>query len=128
LLILAPLQSGESVEGVLEVFQRPDAQPASQQGFLRFLVQMADYVGDWMRARKLRHFTDRQSLWNQIDRFAKEVHSSLDLRETAYTVANEARRLVGCDRVTVAIARSGKQRIEAVSGQDTMDMRSNIIT
>jgi biotin carboxyl carrier protein len=128
LLVLAPLQSDQAVEGVLEIFQRPDAQPGSQQGFLRFLVQMADYMGDWLRSRKLRHYSDRQSLWNQIDRFAKEVHNSLDLRETAYTIANEARRLIGCDRVTVAIARSGKQRIEAVSGQDTMDMRSNVIT
>ena len=128
LLVLAPMLTDDSVEGVLEVFQRPDSQPASQQGYLRFLVQMSQLVGDWLKSRKLRHFSDRQSLWAQIDRFAKEAHNSLDLRDTAYTIANEGRRLVGCDRLSVTIKKGIKHYVEAVSGQDTLDTRSNIVT
>ncbi|MFO0914951.1 MAG: GAF domain-containing protein [Pirellulales bacterium] len=128
LLVLAPLKSEDAVEGVLEVFQRPDAQAGSQPGFLKFLVRMSEHIGDWLRARKLRHFSDRQSLWSQIDRFAKEVHHSLDVRETAYTIANEGRRLIGCDRVSVAVRKGGKQQVEAISGQDTMENRSNTVT
>src|SRR5262245_11636308 len=33
LLVLAPMKTHESVEGVLEIFQRPDAQANSQQGY-----------------------------------------------------------------------------------------------
>ncbi len=128
LLVLAPMQTDDSVEGVLEVFQRADSQPASQQGYLRFLVQMSQLIGDWLKSRKLRHFSNRQSLWGQIDRFAKEAHNSLDLRETAYTIANEGRQLVGCDRLSVAIKKGIKHHIEAISGQDTLDTRSNIVT
>ena len=36
-------------------------------------------------------------------KFARAVHETLDLRETCYTIVNEGRRLLGCDRVTVAI-------------------------
>jgi biotin carboxyl carrier protein len=50
----------------------------------------------------------------------------LDVRQTAYTIANEGRRLIGCDRVSVAIRHGGSCRIEAVSGQDTFDKRSNV--
>jgi multidrug efflux pump subunit AcrA (membrane-fusion protein) len=128
LLVLAPMKTDSSVEGILEIFQRPDSQPASQQGYLRFLVQMSQLVGDWLKSRKLRHFSDRQSLWAQIDRFAKEAHNSLDLRETAYTIANEGRRLIGCDRLSVAIRKGIKNQVEAISGQDTLDSRSNIVT
>jgi multidrug efflux pump subunit AcrA (membrane-fusion protein) len=39
---------------------------------------------------------------------------------------NEGRRLIGCDRVSVAIRRGGKCPVEAVSGQDTFDKRSNV--
>ena len=127
LLVLAPMQTDDSVEGVLEIFQRPDSQPASQQGYLRFLVQMSQLVGDWLKNRKLRTYSDRQSLWAEIDRFAKEAHNSLDLRETAYTIANEGRRLIGCDRLSVTVKHGVKHKVEAVSGQDTLDTRSNIV-
>lgn len=127
LLVLAPMQTDDSVEGVLEVFQRPDSQPQSQQGYLRFLIQMSQLVGDWLKSRKLRTFSDRQSLWAQIDRFAKEAHNSLDLGETAYTIANEGRRLIGCDRLSVTVKHGIKHKVEAVSGQDTLDTRSNIV-
>ena len=63
LLVLAPMLTDDSVEGVLEIFQRPDSQPQSQQGYLRFLIQMSQLVGDWLKSRKLRTFSDRQSLW-----------------------------------------------------------------
>ncbi|MDG2382718.1 MAG: HlyD family efflux transporter periplasmic adaptor subunit [Pirellulaceae bacterium] len=128
LLVLAPMKTDDSVEGVLEIFQRPDSQTGSQQGYLRFLIQMSDLVGDYLKSRKLRHFSDRQSMWAKIDHFSKEVHNSLDVRDTAYTIANEGRRLIGCDRVSVTVARGGKQVVEAVSGQDTMDSRSNVVS
>jgi multidrug efflux pump subunit AcrA (membrane-fusion protein) len=128
LLVLAPMKTDDSVEGVLEVFQRPDAQVNSQQGYRRFLVQMSDLVGDWLKSRKLRHFSDRQSMWAKIDQFSKEIHNSLDVRDTAYTIANEGRRLIGCDRVSVSVTRGNRQVVEAISGQDTMDSRSNIVS
>ncbi len=127
LLVLAPMKTDDSVEGVIEIFQRPDSQAGSQKGYLRFLVQMSDLVGDWLKSRKLRHFSDRQSMWAKIDHFSKDVHNSLDVRDTAYTIANEGRRLVGCDRVSVTVTRGGKQVVEAISGQDTMDNRSNVV-
>ena len=42
LLVLAPLAGEQGVEAVVEVFQRPNAQPATQRGYLRFLVQMCE--------------------------------------------------------------------------------------
>ena len=128
LIVLTPLQSDDAVEGVLEVFQRADSQPGSQQGYLRFLVQMSQHVGDWLKARKLKTFSDRQSFWAKVNNFSKDVHDSLDVRETAYVIANESRRLIECDRVTVTTSNAGKQVVQAVSGQDTIDMRANMVT
>ena len=62
-----------------------------------------------------------------LDRVAKATHASLDPAETAFTIANEGRRLIQCDRVSVAIKRGGKCKIESVSGQDVFDARSNTI-
>ncbi len=128
LLVLAPLVGDGVVEGVIEVFQRPDSQPATQRGYLRFLMQMCELAGEWLKSRKLRHFSNRHSLWAQADQFARMVHETLDVRETAYTIVNEGRRLIGCDRVSVAIKRGRICKVEAVSGQDTIENRSNVVT
>ena len=128
LLVLAPLVSDGAMEGVIEVFQRPDSQPATQRGYLRFLIQMCELAGEWLKSRKLKHFSNRHSLWAQADQFARMVHENLDVRETAYTIVNEGRRLIGCDRVSIAIKRGRNCKVEAVSGQDTIESRSNVVT
>lgn len=128
LLVVHPMGHDNQVEGLLEIFQRPDTQPATQKGYLQFLKQMCELSAEWFKNRKLRHFTDRHTLWAQADQFSRVVHQSLDVRETCYTVVNEGRRLLGCDRVSVAILRGGVCKVEAVSGQDTLDTRSNVVT
>lgn len=127
LLVLAPLKHDGHADGLIEVFQRPDTAPETQKGYLRFLQQMCELAAEWLRSQKLRVFSDRQVLWQQADSFARATHESLDMAETAYIVANEGRRLIGCDRVSVAIKRGGKCRVQAISGQDTIENRSNIV-
>jgi len=127
LLVLVPLRGDNQVEGVVEVFQRSDAQPVTQRGYLKFVIQMCELAGEWLKTRKLRQISDRHSLWAQADHFSRMAHETLDLRETAYTVVNEGRRMIGCDRVSVGVMRGRKCTIEAVSGQDAIENRSNIV-
>ena len=127
LLVMGPLRTDVETVGVVEIFQRPESGPTTQQGYLRFLLQMCDLAGDFIKSRQLRHFSDRQVLWTQLEEFARAVHSSLEPRETAYTISNEGRRLIECDRVSVAIRKGNKCLIESVSGQDLFDKRSNTV-
>ncbi|MEM9828652.1 MAG: hemolysin D, partial [Planctomycetota bacterium] len=128
LLVLGSLQHDGQQDGLIEVFQRPDTAPETQRGYLRFLQQMSELAVEWLRGKKLRTLGDRQTLWQQADSFARATHESLDLKETAHIVANEGRRLIGCDRVSVAMKRGRKCRVTAVSGQDTIENRSNIVS
>lgn len=128
LLVLGSLQHDGHKDGVIEIFQRPDTAPETQKGYLRFLQQMCELGAEWLRSQKLIKLGDRQTLWQQADSFARAAHESLDLKETAYIVANEGRRLIGCDRVSVAIKKGRKCTVEAISGQDTIENRSNIVS
>jgi multidrug efflux pump subunit AcrA (membrane-fusion protein) len=127
LLVLGPLKAEQETVGVVEIFQRPGAGPDVQQGYLRFVVQMCDLAADFLKNRRLRQFSERQTLWTQLEQFIRAAYQSLDSRKTAYTIANEGRQLIGADRVSVAICRGRKCRIEAVSGQDVLDRRSNTV-
>jgi len=127
LLLLGPVGTELEVVGVVEVFQRPDAPPAAQKGYLRFLMQMCDMASDYFKSLQLRSLSDRQSLWSRLEEFTRLIHQSLDPAETAYTLANEARRLIECDRVTISVRRGRRQVIEAISGQDVVNKRSNVV-
>ncbi|MBN1591065.1 MAG: HlyD family efflux transporter periplasmic adaptor subunit [Pirellulales bacterium] len=127
LIVLGPLKIDLDVVGIIEILQRPETGISAQRGYLRFLAQMCDLAVDFIKSRQLRHFSDRQVLWSQLEDFTRRVHDTLDPYLTAYTIANEGRRLIECDRVSVAIQHGRKCRVEAVSGQDLFDKRSNTI-
>jgi multidrug efflux pump subunit AcrA (membrane-fusion protein) len=128
LIVLGILKSDQETRGLVEIFQRAGGRPAVERGYLRFVMQMCDLAEDFLKTRQLRLYTDRQAIWTQLEQFTRLAHSSLEPRATAYTLANEGRRLIECDRVSVAINKGRHTRIEAVSGQETFDKRSNTIT
>jgi hypothetical protein len=127
LLVMGPLRSDQDVQGIVEVFQRPNPRPAVERGYLRFVQQMCELAGDYLKTHSLRLFTARQVMWTQLEQFTRLVHQALDPRATAYTIANEGRRLIECDRVSVAVKYGGKSRVESISGQETFDRRSNTV-
>ena len=128
MLVLGALKHEGQHDGLIEIFQRPDTAPDTQRGYLRFLQQMCELATEWLRSQKLQKLGDRQHFGNKPTRFARASHESLDLKETAYIVANEGRRLIGCDRVSVAIKKGRKCKVQAISGQDTIENRSNIVS
>ncbi|MDX1963619.1 MAG: hypothetical protein SFX18_10725 [Pirellulales bacterium] len=127
LLVLGPLKNEQDTQGVLEIIHRPGVAPNVERGYLRFVLQMSDLGGDYLKTHRLRQFNSRQAMWSQLEQFTRLVHRDLQPRETAYTIANEGRRLIECDRVSVAVRRGGYYHIEAVSGQEGFDKRSNLI-
>ncbi len=127
LLVLGPVRTESETVGLVEVFQRPDAPAPAQKGYLRFVSQMCELAGDYFKSRQLRSLSDRQALWSKLEEFTRLIHAGLEPRETAYVLANEARRLIECDRVSVAVRRGTDCVIEAISGQDVVNKRSNTV-
>ena len=62
-----------------------------------------------------------------LDEFAHVLHQSLDPRETASKIADETRRVLDCDRVTVFKVTGKRTRAVAVSGQPNVNRRSNAV-
>jgi hypothetical protein len=126
-LLVTPLGSEAETFGVVELFLFPDASEAAQRGRLRFLSQMGDLAGAWFQGRRLQHYGRQETQWGQWQVFARDVHDSLELKATAATVANEGRRLLDCDRVSVLVRRGSKYRTVAVGGLDAVDRRAATI-
>jgi hypothetical protein len=88
---------------------------------------MAGYAANYVRNQQGRKLAGQEQLWTQLETFSREIHASLDPVRVAYTVANEGRRLIGCDRLSVATVQNRKCKIEAVSGSDIVEKRSNLV-
>jgi hypothetical protein len=127
MILLAPILVDKQVAGLVEVWQDADRNPQAQEGFLRFITQMAGLASTYTRNHQLRQMVGQQALWTQLEAFARQIHGSLNPMEVGYHVANEGRRLVECDRVSVALRRGKKARIEAISGADVVEKRSNLV-
>jgi len=125
-LVLCPWRF-EDTSGVIEVFERPGASPAAQQGCFRFLSTICELVADFHRNRQLRGFRRRIEQLGRFEQFTERVHRTLDLTGTAYAIANEGRRLIGCDRLSVAVFRHRRWRVVAISGVDSLNRRANAV-
>src|SRR5260370_6638752 len=117
-ILMAPIMVDKQVAGLVEVWQDADRNPNAQQGFLQFVTRMAELASAYTRNHQLRQMVGQQTLWTQLEAFARQIHGSLNPMEVGYQIANEGRRLVDCDRVSVAQRRGRKTVVEAISGAD----------
>lgn len=125
LLVLAPLSIDQKPVGLIEIFQRSATGPNTQQGYLRFLNQMGETGSRYLANHRIRSFAAQQQMWHQLEQFIRSIHQGLDSKKTVYTLANESRRLIDCDRVSVALGTGRNCRVQAVSGLDSIERRAD---
>ena len=123
-LLACPVVLDGRVIRIVEVCARPGASPDATGAYLDVLSAICSLAADFHRRARLRELQQTQTRADRIEQFCEQLQGRLDLRGVAYTVANEARRLLGCDRVTVAVSRRGSLRVQAISGLDTFDPRA----
>ena len=126
-LIIAPMTVDKQVVGLVEILMDPTRRAATQKSTLRFVSDLCDLAGTYLKNRQMRQMMSQQRLWNQLEGFTHQIHASLDLKESAYAVANDGKRLIACDRLSVAMKIGGRVSVQAVSGQEVVEQRANLI-
>ena len=124
LLILQPLTIDKTAVGLIEIFQRPGAGLTTQRGYVKFVSQMGDIASEFLSNQKIRSYSVERAMWNRREQFIGIIHQSLNTQDVAYAIANEGRRFLECDRVSVATGHDRQCRVDAVSGLDTVERRA----
>ena len=128
LLLLSPVHDREkNCRGALELVQRGTISPQAQEGYLRFMTQVAQLFQRWNEHQDLAKLSQDAGDWENRIAFINESHRSIDPEETAFSIANEARRLLKCDRVSVGRWNGRRCKINAISSQDRFENRSNVV-
>ena len=93
------------------------------------LAPNADSPSVAASAQNLSSATSRLNISaSQLDQFSHVLHQSLDPKETARKITNETRRVLDCDRVTVMKINGTHCKSIAVSGQSTVNRKSNTVS
>jgi multidrug efflux pump subunit AcrA (membrane-fusion protein) len=112
---------------IIELRLSSDASPATYRGREQFLAAVCELAADYQAFHELRQLRHNEAFGGQLLEFASQAHRQLGLSETAYTVANEGRRLLGCDRLSVLAARGTRSRLLAMSGVSRIERRSSAV-
>lgn len=120
---LAPIELERHPDGaeyLLEVFLEPDCGVATQRGYLRFVAQMADLAGEFLRSDQLRELRRGQILAARVDAALTDLHRRTDRRRLEALIVDRAAEIFGFDRVGLCIG----EKLVAVSHVETIDPRS----
>jgi hypothetical protein len=123
-LLLVPLVIDTEAVGLVEVIQRPTTSHDAIEGGLRFTTLLAELAADYLRRHEIRELRAIRQRSAQFEVFLNNLHATLDPRLIAAELANEGRRHIGCDRVSIALRKGRRYRIVAVSSVDIINRKS----
>lgn len=128
LVIMAALHCKKECVGVVEIFQRPDTPRESRPGYLQFLEQMCGFASRFLeRSSQAADAPAAGQFSADLESYLLQIHRSLTLEEVAATAANDGRILLNCDRFSIALHRGRRTDIKAISGQDSVNARANLV-
>ena len=128
LILITPVYNRkQEVCGGLELLQRNDISLGAKEGYLKFLDRIAELFQRWHEHHDLARLSYNAEQASTTMDFVTEVHRSIDFKETAFAIANEARRVLNSDRVSFAHWNGSKCKVVSVSSQDRFDNRANVI-
>jgi multidrug efflux pump subunit AcrA (membrane-fusion protein) len=126
--LLGGLQRDTEVSGLVQIFEGRGAAPEGRNERLRLLEQICGLA--------TRYWQQRNAVATQAvaapgtasaEQWSLAVHESLSTLDVAVIAANECRRALGVDRLTVAERHGPRVKVLAVSGQPSVNARSNAV-
>jgi hypothetical protein len=93
---------------------------------LQLLSTVCLVAADFEVFHEMRALRARQDRLRQAAGLLQSLCGSQALKQTAYEVAGEGRRILACDRVSVLVPRGHRWQLVAVSGADPIQTRADL--
>lgn len=124
LLLIAPFVARQQVRGVIELVLPADADADKQLETLAAVQAAGELIAVFEERQASLAGRRREQIAEYVESFCRQVYRDLSVGRTAYAIANEAKRLLGAERVSVLVRRGKTLRLVAVSGLDVVEKRS----
>lgn len=119
-----PLRPGKGEAVALVELALPAGRaPSSYDGARQVMAAACETAAEFHARAELARLQHQRSQRDALLEFSRTIAHSIDLDATALAIVNEGRRLLGCDRVSLVVARGSRLRLQAVSGVDRVERR-----
>ena len=125
LLGAVPAKAGGMPPIIVELFMRSGSSPATERGWQEYLDTICHVAADFHTFDELRALQAEHGLHKQSLELLRRIHRSPDLKQTAFEIANEGRRFVDGDRLSVVRRHGKKWQLVSASGVDRVDARGD---
>jgi biotin carboxyl carrier protein len=124
-VLMAPIVALGRCCGVLEVFVEHLPKARERTTLLEFLCECGTLMAQRPPfCRGAQEPPERVWTLEQFDQSLALLHRSLELGQVGHAAVNEGQRLLGCDRVSLCLARGGSAVPVAISGQAQINRAS----
>ena len=120
------VEGAASVQAVIELHLRPGSSPEVQQGWRELLATVAEVAAEFHLHEQLRTLRAERGFTDQSLGLMRRFQQSTDLRQTAMEIANEGRRFISGDRLSVLVRRRKTWQLLATSGVDRVEARADV--
>jgi multidrug efflux pump subunit AcrA (membrane-fusion protein) len=128
ILIVGALQQGTKILGALQILQRSEAPEEARAGYLQFVEQICTFVPRYFRSQEQPVASlDSGKELQDLQRILLELHGSLHVAEVASVAANDGAKFLGCDRVSLIEQYGTRAVVRAISGQESVNSRANLV-
>ena len=121
---LKPIKTQQDCIAVVEIFLTEPMTDKQHSTIHELGLVASGYI---QRLRTAESSQPTSQYLAHLDDFIRRIHQSHELKRVASTAVNELRRILVCDRCFIATSLKGKASIVAISCQDRISQRSNLM-
>lgn len=127
-IVGAPLRSGDDALGAVQLWFPRQSEPQKLAEIALLLQALLADLGPRLRSRHLRELGAQSQRQQRLLQLAFDLSGILEVDSGAKLAAAHARELLGVNRVSLLLREGDRWRVAAISGQDSLDRRSRVVT
>lgn len=127
LLLASPVRGLAGYTGVLTAELTSGLDPESAERALELFAAIAEVAGDFELRRQVVSSSELKREFAMLEAFLLRVYGAWSVADVCRELAEEGRRLLGCDRLSVLVRSGRSWRVAAVSGVDSPSRRSDAV-
>ena len=108
---------------IVELLLPQGRPPSSYAGAKQVVEAACGVAAEYHVRQRLGHAAVEKRELENLNEFSRQISGQVDLQATCRQVANEARRILACDRVSVLVLEGGSPRLMSVSGTERVERR-----
>ena len=125
-LLVIPVKANGATVCAVEIVQRGDISPAAREGYARFVERMCAHATSFLEAKTAsQSVLNSDGFWNEFETAVLDMQRYPEIKHVCGVAANDGKRLLDVQRVSVAVKKGKKTTVRASSGVDEVQKRAD---